>query len=515
MKNFQPFFPRFAVALVVAVFWVTSVLAIDPPHQTAAVCGACHFPHFAAGADLTTVAGNANLCISCHSAGGTASGKAFVAADQALPWPGLPGGTNAAGSSHRWDASAAGHLQFLGGAVTPSTGVIIPTGVYTGVYPKTYTIQIATAGAVGTARFNWTATTPGGGSGASILTAANSALDAGVGLNFSGGTNALFQVGDRWNLFVRSDLRNPTNAELLLHMTNGVATCSACHNEHTELLPPFDPAAQAYITNGTGLISGTNRHFMRIANNLHQLCNDCHAVRNVTNAAAGSHPVEIRFVADAKHKLPSTLPLEVGSTNLGCLTCHKIHHSPDVDGKILWLTNTLSLCNDCHTLSDTTSSHFSTTNSATLWPGGKFGSLLPARTDPNDQGTCLNCHAVHGWPTNSASATIHYEHLLNDYQENFCYTCHGTNGPAAKLVYADFQKAYRHPVVNSDALRHTGRSVECDDCHNPHKAKAGSHVYTNTATAFRNNVTNAPSLIGVSGVAVNYSSLTNFQAPAY
>jgi len=67
--------------------------------------------------------------------------------------------------------------------------------------------------------------------------------------------------------------------------------------------------------------------------------------------------------------------------------------------------------------------------------------------------------------------------------------------------------------VNSDSLRHTGRSVECTDCHNAHTAKPNSHVYTNTATAFRSNVTNTPSLIGVSGVWVNYSSLTNFQAP--
>lgn len=494
---------------------VAVVRGIDAPHKTANVCADCHLAHFATGAELTTVAGNANLCMSCHTTGGTASGKAFVAGDQALPWPGLATGTSPAGTSHRWDANAAGHLQYLGGAVTPSTGTVVPTGAYTGAYPKTYTITIAASGAVGAATFNWTATTPGGGSGTGIATSGNAALDAGVFLKFMTVSNALFQAGDRWYLFVRNDLRNPTNSELSLHTTNGVVTCSLCHNEHTELLQPFDPTAQPYVTNVTGLISGTNRHFMRIANNLHQLCNDCHAVRNVTNAAAGSHPVEMYFVADTKHKRPTLLPVEAGTTNLGCLTCHLIHHGQDADGKTLRLTNSVALCNDCHTLSDTTSSHFSTTNSATLWPGGKFGSLMPARTDPNDQGTCLNCHATHGWPTNSVTPTIHYEHLLADYEENFCYTCHGTNGPAAKLVYADFQKAYRHPVVDNDSLRRTGRSVECDDCHNPHKAKSGSHVYTATATATRNAVTNAPSLIGVSGVAVDYSSLTNFQAPAY
>ncbi len=509
MRTSRYFFLVRAAVLVAAMFSGGSVRAIDPPHLTASVCGSCHIPHFS-NADLTSVAGNANLCMSCHLAGGAAASSAFVSADQALPWPGLPTGTNAVGTSHRWDANAAGHLVSLGGATTPSTGGIIPSGVYTGAFSKTYTLQIATSGVVGTALFNWTATAPGGGSGASLLTGTNVLLDSGVSLTFVDGTNVSFQIGDRWNLFVRSDLRNPTNAILLTYTTNGVATCSACHDEHSEVVPPFDPAALAYTGPGTG----TNRHFMRLTNNFNQLCNDCHAARAVTNAVAGSHPVEIYFVADAKHKLPTRLPLEAGSTNLGCLTCHQIHHGPDADGKLLRLVSSVALCNDCHTLSDTASAHFAVTNSATLWPGGKFGSLMPARTDLGDRGTCLNCHATHGWPTNAANPSMHYEHLLADFQENFCYTCHGTNGPAAKQVYADFQKTYRHPVLNSDALRHTGRSVECDDCHNSHKAKAGSHNYTNTATAFRNTVTNAPSLIGMDGVAFNSSGLTNFQTVA-
>ena len=517
MNSICHFFLIRAVALAAVVLSGVSVRAVDPPHLTASVCGSCHFPHVAAGADLTTVAGNANLCMSCHTAGGSASTRPFVSADQALPWPGLAAGTSPAGTSHRWDASAAGHLVYLGGAVTPSTGTIFSSGVYTGAYAKTYTLQITTAGAVGTAQFGWSATTPGGGSGANLVTGTNVPLDAGVLLTFVDGTNVSFQTGDRWNLFVRSDLRNPTNAILLQHMTNGVATCSACHDEHSEAMQPFDAAAQPYVTNLAGILtSGTNRHFMRVPNNFNQLCNDCHAARNVTNAAAGSHPVGIKFSADTTHKLPTQLPLEVGSTNLGCLTCHKIHHGPDADGKLLLLTNSVTLCNDCHTLSSaaTPGAHFAGTNSATLWPGGKYGSLMPARTDPNDRGSCLNCHPAHGWPTNAANPTLHFEHLLADYQENFCYTCHGTNGPAAKLVGGSFTNRIHHPVGNADSLRRTGRSVECVDCHNPHKALAGSHVYTATATATRNNVANAPSLRGVDGVAFNYSGLTNFQAVA-
>ena len=509
-------FPLIRATALAAVFFLgASVRAIDPPHLTTSYCGSCHLAHFNLGTDLTTIAGNANLCMSCHTPGGSASVGAFVSADQSLPWPGLPTGTNAAGTSHRWDANAAGHLVYLGGAVTPSTGTIFSSGVYTGAYAKTYTLTIATSGTVGTARFNWSATTPGGGAGANVLTGTNVPLDSGVFTTFVNGTNGLFQTGDRWNLFVRNDLRNPTNAALLLHMTNGVLRCSTCHDQHSESVQPFDPTAQAYVTNSSGtLLSGTNRHFMRITNNFNQLCNDCHAARKVINAVAGSHPVEIGISVNATNKLPTLLPLEAGTNNFGCLTCHVVHHGPDGDGKLLRLASSVALCSDCHTDSDTNSAHFSTTNGATLWPGTNFTSLMPARTDPNDRGTCLNCHATHGWPTNAANPTIHFDHLLPDFQENFCYACHATNGPAAKKVYADFQQAYRHPVVNSDPLRRTGRSVECDDCHNPHKAKSGSHVYTATATQFRNTVTNAPSLIGMDGVTFNYSGLTNFQAVA-
>ncbi|MEI8288512.1 MAG: hypothetical protein WCH99_03510 [Verrucomicrobiota bacterium] len=464
--------------------------------------------HHSVGTTLTAKDGVGNLCMSCHTSGGSASAKAFGVSDQALPWPGLPAGTNAAGTSHRWDAGAAGHLMAQS-TTNLSTGTITPVGVYTGYYAKTYTLQILNSGAVGVAQFSWSATLPGGGAGTN-LTGTNVLLDSGITLSFADGTNTSFLAGEMWNLFVRPDLRNPTNANLLASLLNGAATCSTCHNQHSEAMPPFDPLAQPYTTNLAGTFIGTNRHFMRITNNAHQMCNDCHAPRAVTNVVFGSHPVGIFFATNAYYKRPGLLPVEVGTTNLGCLTCHEIHHATDGDGKLLQLAGSVSLCTDCHTLAATNSAHFSVTNSATLWPGGQYGSLMPPRTDANDRGTCLNCHAVHGWPDANAP-TNHYPHLLADYQENFCFTCHGTNGPAAKKVQSDFAGYYHHPVVNNDPYRRSGRLVECVDCHNPHKAQAGSHNYNNIATQYRNAITNTPSLLGVDGVAVNYTGLTNYQ----
>ena len=145
-----------SLVFAVSILLPAAAPAIDPPHVTADLCGSCHIPHSSPGGNLTAVAGDANVCLSCHQSGGSASTLAFASSDQALPYPGLPTnvvGAAASGTSHRWDASAAGHVQFLGGAVTPSTGSVKPLGTYTGYYPKVYTLTITTAGAAGVARF--------------------------------------------------------------------------------------------------------------------------------------------------------------------------------------------------------------------------------------------------------------------------------------------------------------------------------------------------------------------------
>jgi predicted CXXCH cytochrome family protein len=102
---------------------------------------------------------------------------------------------------------------------------------------------------------------------------------------------------------------------------------------------------------------------------------------------------------------------------------------------------------------------------------------------------CGSCHVGHG-----ASG----EPMLNISEERFCYQCHGSAearsrmvaqgklSPAAVLkdIEAEFEKTYRHPVVegighspqeelpflNGGTVNHS----ECVDCHNPHqKVDAG------------------------------------------
>lgn len=450
------------------------------------------------------------MCQTCHISGGSASGKALPQSSQALPWPGLPSNITPSGTSHRWDSSTAGHVTFMGGASTNSTGTLTPGGAYTGAYAKVYMITITNEGNVGTARFNWSTTPFGTGAGTNIATASTPySLDEGESLSFANGTGTSFRANDKWYIYVRPDIQNPTNPVLLLRMTNGFFYCSTCHDQHNQVNPPFDPLAPAYA----GTNTGAGRHYMRITNDTEQLCVDCHAARNVTNDLQGSHVVGVVLnnYTGTFYQATTNLPLEKGTGKVRCLTCHKMHFASANDGDLLRKTNSLNLCVECHILADTATpaAHFSTTNNMTLWPGGQYGTTFPQRTNSADQGTCVNCHIPHGWPvaTNTAS---HYPFLLVDYEDNLCMTCHDTNGPAIKQVQLDFAKTTHHPV--SDAEQKNGRTTECLDCHNTHKAQIGPYVYTNIATSLRNRVSNP--IKGVSGVTVNYSGLTNWQTVA-
>jgi predicted CXXCH cytochrome family protein len=104
---------------------------------------------------------------------------------------------------------------------------------------------------------------------------------------------------------------------------------------------------------------------------------------------------------------------------------------------------------------------------------------------------CGSCHVGHG---------MSGQPMLARAEEEFCYQCHGSleersrmiesgrlSPAAARLgdVEAQFQKAYRHPVVEgvghspTEELPMMGagsvQHAECSDCHNPHdRTRTGS-----------------------------------------
>jgi predicted CXXCH cytochrome family protein len=458
------------VVCVAGYFATRAAWALDPPHDVSRGinCPTCHVTHHAPGGAITKVAGNSNLCISCHSSGGVASALPFADTDEAIP--------GRSGTSHRWDSGVSGWVKV--GSANTSPGRVQSSGAFSGRYSKTYTLTITTAGDLGTARFAWT--TSSGTGATNVATATTVPLDDGIGVSFSNGTpSPSFRLNDQWTVFVHAAVNPPTTLALAARLADGKVTCSTCHNEHSQAAEPFDPAAPPYPAAGPG---GEGRHNQRLDNNLNQMCGDCHAAHTVAAAAQGSHPVGITIPAGS-YKPPATLPLDKTTHEVRCMSCHQLHASPIADGSLLRLANVTALCADCHTLADTATpaAHL---NPATgvLWPGPQYGTLFPQISDTTKRGACTNCHQPHGWP-DGANPTQDYPALLVNREEQLCYACHD-GAPVAKNILAQVTKTYRHPTGdysgrhrsaeggNPASYGTTNRHAECEDCHNSHVAGA-------------------------------------------
>jgi predicted CXXCH cytochrome family protein len=511
------------------------LLASDPPHDTtkSVQCKSCHTLHMAPAAVLTNVAGNANLCMSCHNSVGTAATKPFVTGDQALPGSGLPTGVTPVGTSHRWDSSAAGHL--VKGTPNTSAGSIKLSGAYSGAYATTIQIKISTAGQVGVAKFDWQMTTGGtttwGVATTAVATAATPVAigTTGISVTFVNHltTNPSFVLNDIYLVYARTQIRVPVDANMARLTENGQIMCSTCHNQHLQANKPFDPTSSATYTAGVT----NNRHFLRLANDTGQMCADCHNARNVTVKGGSSHPVTLPVPATADFKVPTTAVLD-STSKVECQSCHKIHYAPTTDGTLLRVSNAANLlCEDCHTLRTVANKgvHFAATNGV-VWPGGEAHTLgtttIPATTYAarlaTERGSCANCHVPHGWP-DTADATKRYPHMLVENPSTLCLTCHdATPQVGATNVELEIVKTTHHPVERPANFA-SGRTVTCGDCHNPHKALATpaaaadskSHKYATVATATRNQIlvgTTGP-LMGADGVVPTYA--TNWTAPTY
>jgi len=402
--------------------------------------------------------------------GGLAGGFAMAESDQATPSPGQPSGTPAGGTSHRWDAGPAGRTE--PGSANTSPGDVTTGGAYSGRYPKTYTLSITATGNVGAAVFSWSDTLGGGGSG--IVTGVDVPLADGLTVTFDDGDSSpSFVAGDVWQIPVRTDLRRPTTPAMAARLDDERVLCSTCHNQHSQLRAPFDPGAPPYGGSGTG----EGRHFQRVDNDQHQMCLDCHAARDVTSIAGGSHPVGVAIPGSGAYQQPASLPLDPASSVV-CLTCHQVHYASSDDGALLRDASPAALCRECHTIGDTATParHLDTSDASTLWPGGEYGSTFPAITDASKAGSCANCHQAHGWP-DSADPAQDYPLLGVDFEESLCFTCHD-GSPVSGDLWTDFGKESAHPLslasgVHSSsepAIVGAARHVECADCHDPHLA---------------------------------------------
>ncbi len=196
-----------------------------------------------------------------------------------------------------------------------------------------------------------------------------------------------------------------------------------------------------------------------------------------------------------------------GATNrVECTSCHNPHDSQF--GSFLVKSNAnAALCTTCHLKSGYAGSAHQV-SAVSYTPAGK-----PATTV--GEWACRDCHRSHG-----ASAAQAY--LLTGAEEATCYTCHG-NPPltGAKNIQALFAKTYKHPTETVsgkhkdpelDGTNFTyspvnNRHAECQDCHNPHQAKTGTH------TAPTNLISNV--LLGQWGVEPAFGTTAWIPAASY
>lgn len=190
-----------------------------------------------------------------------------------------------------------------------------------------------------------------------------------------------------------------------------------------------------------------------------------------------------------------------GTTNrVECTSCHEPHDN--TFGKFLVKSNdNAALCTTCHQKTGYFSSAHGTSNAAYTAEGG-------VQTTVGEY-SCRNCHAAHGASTAQA-------YILRGAEESTCYNCHGSPAlPGAKSVQNLFAKASKHPVetvsgvhlnpeLDGTNLKTGKRHSECWDCHNPHRAKAGTHVTPGNAIG--------EALLGAWGVEPAYGAAGAWQA---
>ena len=340
------------VAVLAFVALSRPVVALDGPHSGVfgEDCLSCHTLHNAPGASLTSVAGNANLCFSCHNVAGNYFGQWNESA-QAIPgvsgvshsWSGaangmgatppaagtemglrLPGGDlqcSTCHDQHDYSASAGGtqHVSSVSRLVGTSGTVTLRQPPATAI-PRGYLLQLTTGGDVGAATFRishdgrtwlgWNGAAWASGVATGRPTGAPVSLDdpAGLDVDFVG----TFAVGDRYRFYVGQKFLRVPNTD--------AALCTTCHVDRNQSWQNVE---------GTGNHAGTG-------------------VAVVPGATVFSHPIGVGLNANGRgyDRAPGGVLDADGqpqpsagdgnpsndlrfstSGNLTCLSCHAPHNA--------------------------------------------------------------------------------------------------------------------------------------------------------------------------------------------
>lgn len=290
--------------------------------------------------------------------------------------------------------------------------------------------------------------------------------------------------------------------------TEGVATkCTECHNPHG--------VGEVYMT--------------RLQEE--SMCLKCH---NSTSSSINGWNIQEQFLMASRHGVTTETGDGLTGFKVECTSCHGPHGNKrgtgitDIAARLsdpfntydLWSGSYNSFCISCHRSSGfpeataTVSTFvpytiaFPIVTGYPFFPGWDKSAYTGGPAGHSLNYSCQICHAPHGSPNLRLVAyfdgTAYETTAAVAKEENLCYQCHKPGGPSgAKDVQSQFAKASRHPVQTSDihtdletsaTLGGSNRHAECSDCHDVHKARAGTHAKG------ENDASNV--LAGVKGLAV-------------
>ena len=361
----------------------------DSPHTF--TCNACHLIHNSTGNVLTTLAGNDNLCMSCHNPAGIASSLSFSVADIADP----AGNT---GTSHAWNVPAVNTTYETNLPVNTEMSSRINSGEI--ICSTCHDQHLQT----------FSPFLRADNTGDAICKDCHSARDIGkysddnvnhkgshpVGLVYDGSNSTL----------------NPTpSAPLQLVGLN--IECSSCHQIH------YSASTDGNIlrtTNDNALC--TSCHTYGSHNGFS--CNDCHQVHNTVKD-------NIYMIKDVVNSSSVNFYAETGINSFG-------DEDVTYDG----------ICEVCHT-GTLTDYHRSDGTGASHNPGTNCTSCHP-HDDNFAPGGCSECHTVAfpGWGVSDS----HFAHT--DKYTYACSICHLNYGSGGSL-----EGTHPNSTLNGDNTMNT------------------------------------------------------------
>ncbi|MCF6364774.1 MAG: hypothetical protein L3J35_01085 [Bacteroidales bacterium] len=490
----------------------------DAPHNV--TCNACHITHTSPGISLTSVQGNANLCMSCHNPLGTAAAKTISNADKAVP--------GVSGTSHSWDISAISSTYDAQLPVNPAmlsrilNDTIICSTCHN-QHSQTYTFFL---------RANNT--------GDAICKDCHLPRNIGryeddninnrgshpVGLTYDGNDPRFFSSPSAPLQILDSKIEcsschklhfSATNDGNLLRITNDDNLCQSCHTYTGHITMGCNTCHQVHNSNKSNIYlikdtistpnSGNISVVFTSTNGTNSfadgdltydgICEACHTTTNYhQNNTAGNHTHNVGTNCINCHSHQNNF-LHGGD----CKKCHGHDAGYEYEPGLYCVGNGTFQSHSTHTEIDTDdligpNISCETCHDTTDFPYFISGTDVNADTrfDLSETDVCDNCHSPGGLfdgvnnnnlgAKNNWNNGIYSGNNLQSGKNNWCATCHdsdrassnqdGTGTPAPDVAGDSINYGYYYSGHGKNQI------INCTDCHDPLSSHLDGNIRTYT-----------------------------------